>query len=128
MAPWTGCPRRCFYFAFRGDRMKIYSTLADTRLTVFLSGELDHHAAKGTMEKIDRLLDDYLPRDCVLNLAGLTFMDSSGIALILRIFKRQKETGGRAYVENPSRQAQRVIDASGIYRLVSIMTTSAKEV
>jgi len=108
--------------------MKIYSTYVNTKLTVYLSGELDHHAARGTMDKIDRLMDEYLPRDCVLNLAGLTFMDSSGIALILRVFKRLKETGGRASVENPSQQAQRVIDASGIYRLINIVTTAAKEV
>lgn len=111
----------------RGERMKLYSTYSRNKLTIFLSGELDHHVARDTMYRIDLLLDEHLPRDCALNLAGLTFMDSSGIALILRVVKRMKESGGRASVENPSQPAQRVIDASGIDRIVNVMSSATKE-
>lgn len=101
--------------------MKVYSAYREGRLTVFLQGELDHHGIKNSMEAIERLMDQYLPRDVALDLSGLNFMDSSGIALILKLHRRQHESGGRAWVENPGEQPMRVIDASGIERLVKII-------
>ena len=102
--------------------MNISTAFSSGRLTVFLSGELDHHEARCTLNTIDELLDEYLPRDCILDMAGLTFMDSSGIAVIIRTSRRMKALGGRVWIENPAKQALRVIDASGIDRLVPVAT------
>ena len=102
--------------------MNISTAFSSGRLTIFLSGELDHHEARCTLNTIDELLDEYLPRDCVLDRAGLTFMDSSGIAVIIRTSRRMKALGGRVWIENPAKQALRVIDASGIDRLVPVAT------
>ena len=98
--------------------MNISTAFAAGRLTIYLAGELDHHEARGAIRSIDELLDEYLPRDCVLDMSGLSFMDSSGIALIIRMSRRMKNLGGRAWIENPAKQPLRVIDASGIDRLV----------
>lgn len=100
--------------------MNITTAFEAGRLTVFLSGELDHHEARGIIRTIDELVDEYLPRDCALDLSGLTFMDSSGIAVIIRTSRRMKVLGGRAWIENPPKQVRRVIDASGIDRLVPV--------
>lgn len=100
--------------------MNISTAFSAGRLTIYLAGELDHHEARCTIRSIDELLDEYLPRDCVLDLSGLSFMDSSGIAVIIRISRRMKALGGRAWIENPAKQPQRVIDASGIDRLVPV--------
>ena len=100
--------------------MKIYSEYNDGRLTIFLRGELDHHEVKEAAGTIDGQLEKYLPQECVLDLSGLSFMDSSGIALILRLNKRMNESGGRAWVENPVGQPFRVLDTSGIDRMVKI--------
>ena len=102
--------------------MNISTAFSSGRLTIFLSGELDHHEAKCTINTIDELLDEYMPRDCVLDLSGLTFMDSSGIAVIIRTSRRMRALGGRVWIENPAKQAMRVIDASGIDRLVPVAT------
>ena len=100
--------------------MEIGTSFDAGRLTVYISGELDHHEARCAMRRIDELLDEYMPRDCALNLAGLRFMDSSGIALLVRVSRRMQILGGRAWIEDPARQPQRVIDAAGIDRLVPI--------
>ena len=100
--------------------LNVLSAYREGRLTVYLHGELDHHAVRDSMSAIDRLLDEYLPRDCVLDLSDLRFMDSSGIALILKLHRRMRERGGRAWVENAAQQPMRVIDASGIERLVRV--------
>lgn len=103
--------------------MKVYSAYQKGRLTVYLQGELDQHEAKQGMEAIDRLLDEHLPRDCVLDLGGLSFMDSSGIALILKLYRRMTVGGGRAWIENAGAQPLRVLDASGIERMINISLT-----
>jgi len=100
--------------------LKVFSAYREGLLTVFLQGELDHHGVKSSMAAIERLLDEYLPREVALNLSGLSFMDSSGIALILKLHRRLRESGGRSWVENPAEQPMRVLDASGIERLVPI--------
>ena len=102
--------------------MNISTAFAAGRLTIYLAGELGHHEARGAIRSIDELLDEYLPRDCVLDMSGLSFMDSSGIALIIRMSRRMKNLGGRAWIENPAKQPLRVIDASGIDRLVPVAT------
>lgn len=102
--------------------MNISTAFNSGRLTIFLAGELDHHESRGTIHAIDELLDEYMPRECVLDMSGLSFMDSSGIAVIIRVSRRMKTLGGRASIENPSRQSLRVIDASGIDRLVPVAT------
>lgn len=102
--------------------MNISTAFAAGRLTIYLAGELDRHEARGAIRSIDELLDEYLPRDCVLDMSGLSFMDSSGIALIIRMSRRMKNLGGRAWIENPAKQPLRVIDASGIDRLVPVAT------
>lgn len=103
--------------------MKIRADCKDGILRVRLLGELDHHAAAGTLREIDGLLDRFLPRDCALDLSGLAFMDSSGIALILRLHKRMEALGGRLLVMDPAEQPLRVLDASGIDRLVRVVCT-----
>ena len=100
--------------------MNICTEFSAGRLTIYFSGELDQHEARRMLRSLDELLDEYLPRDCVLDLSELSFMDSSGIAVILRVSRRMKDLGGRTWIENPSRQPQRVIDASGIDRLVPV--------
>lgn len=100
--------------------MKIRTAYAAGRLTVYLSGELDHHGARDAAETIGEALEEYLPRDCAIDMSGLSFMDSSGIALVLNVSRRICRTGGRAWVENPAAQPLRVLDASGIDRLVPV--------
>ena len=100
--------------------MKVYSAYQDGRLTIFLQGELDHHEIKSSISGIESLIEQYMPRMCILDLRSLSFMDSSGIALILRLSRQLSLQGGKAWVENATGQPLRVIDASGIERLVRI--------
>ena len=111
-------------FIYTGVKaMNISTSFQSGRLTVYLTGELDHHEARKTLRALDELLDEYLPRDCALDLSGLSFMDSSGVALIVRLQRRMHDLGGRVWVENPARQPRRVIDASGVDRLVPVAMT-----
>ena len=100
--------------------MKIAKQYDDGKLTIYLYGELDHHAARSTMKVITDLVDVDLPRQVVLDFGGLSFMDSSGIALILKVKRLVSVSGGEVWVEHPNRQVLRVLEASGIGRVVPI--------
>lgn len=91
------------------------------QLTIKLIGELDHHAARELMDSIDRLLEQYLPAKAFLDLEGLTFMDSSGIAVVLRARRRMEALSGSLTVVNIPRQASRVLAAAGLDRYVELV-------
>lgn len=100
--------------------MTITTQYTDGRLTVFLAGELDHHGAGEAVSAVFDAIDYRLPRDLVLDLSGLSFMDSSGISVIVRSYRKMLGSGGRMYIENPQTQPLRVLDASGVDRLIPI--------
>ena len=107
--------------------MNIGKDYADGRLTLYLEGELDHHSARPAMKAIEQAMEETLPRLCVLDMAGLSFMDSSGMALILKAHKLARAGGGEVRVEHPSRQVLRVMETSGIERIVPIAQEIGKE-
>ena len=72
------------------------------------------------LRQLELAVDAVLPRVLVLDLAGVTFMDSSGIALILRAQQRMRLLDGSVVVRSVPPQARRVLDAAGISRLVTI--------
>jgi len=107
--------------------MKIAKHYDDGTLTVYLYGELDHHTARSTIRAVVDLMERDLPRRTILDFGGLGFMDSSGIALILKVHRTAKLMQGTLWIENPNRQVLRVLEASGIQRLVPITQETGKE-
>ena len=100
--------------------MEINAKRADRHLLLELSGEIDHHGARDALRELELAVDAALPARLVLDLAGVTFMDSSGIALILRAQQRMQLLDGSVLVCNVPAQARRVLDAAGVGRLVTI--------
>ena len=64
--------------------MDIRARDTDRELLLEFSGEMDHHGARNALKEVEIAIDAALPRSLILDFAGVTFMDSSGIALILR--------------------------------------------
>ena len=100
--------------------MEINAKTADRNLLLELSGEIDHHGARNAIRELELAVDTALPKKLVLDMTGVTFMDSSGIALILRAQQRMQLLDGSLLVCNVPQQARRVLDAAGIGRMVTI--------
>lgn len=100
--------------------MELNAKSVDRKLLLELSGEVDHHGARDAIRQLELAVDAALPRQLVLDMAGVTFMDSSGIALILRAQQQMQLLDGSLLVCNVPSQARRVLDAAGIGRLVTI--------
>lgn len=89
-------------------------------LTVTLTGEIDHHGARAMMADLEETISTLLPRHLTLDLSGVTFMDSSGIALLLRTHRRLTQLGGTLRVIKIPTQPRKVLDAAGVGRLISL--------
>lgn len=100
--------------------MEIYARTSDRNLLLELNGELDHHGAKNALKEVEMEIDATLPKALVLDFSGVSFMDSSGIALVLRAQQRMRLLDGSILLRNVPEQAKRVFDAAGISRLVPI--------
>lgn len=98
--------------------MAVTCTEQGSTLTATLTGEVDHHAARALMTTLSTQVEAALPMKLVLDLGGVTFMDSSGIALVLRLYKRMGELGGTLTLRAVPTQSAKVLKAAGIDRLV----------
>jgi stage II sporulation protein AA (anti-sigma F factor antagonist) len=85
-----------------------------------LSGEIDHHNARELRAELDRFIVTAQPRELAIDFGGITFMDSSGIGLIMGRSKLMKECGGRLEVRNPQPYIRRVLKLAGLERIVRI--------
>ena len=86
----------------------------------YLIGEIDHHTAGEVREKIDDTLMFVKPKTLILDFKNVSFMDSSGIGLVMGRYKAVKAFGGRVEVKNTSSQLKKVMKLAGLDRLASI--------
>ncbi len=100
--------------------MKLTSYVQERRLTVALTGEIDHHTARELMQAISEKIDLYLPLRCVLDFRDVRFMDSSGIAVVLHTLRRMKLLQGRVILQNIPAQPYKVLRAAGIEKLTEV--------
>ena len=88
-------------------------------VTITLSGEIDHHGARAMMRELEDAISTLLPRRLTLDLSGVTFMDSSGIAVLLRAQRQMEQLGGSLRVTAIPTQPRRVLDAAGVGRIIT---------
>ncbi len=100
--------------------LDIQTKSLDRTLIVSFRGELDHHGAKETVTALERALDAALTMHLTLDFGGVTFMDSSGIAVVMRAHRRMTALGGALELINVPAQAKKVFDAAGISARVAI--------
>ena len=98
--------------------MKI--TFSDGILTAFVQGEIDHHSAVGIRTEIDRRIQKDKPDILRLDYSNVTFMDSSGIGLIMGRYKLMSAYSRQIEVVNVPLNMARVVRLSGIEKLVKI--------
>ena len=100
--------------------MHFTSFLENGQLTVALTGEIDHHCAKGYIQAIAAKIEAYTPQLCVLDFGEVSFVDSSGIAVVINALRFMTQIEGRLVLTGIGNQPMRVFCASGIDKLVEI--------
>ena len=92
-------------------------------LSVRIEGEVDHHSAVSLREEVDREILEVRPKRLELDLSGVSFMDSSGIGLIMGRYKKIRPMGGEIFVSNLNCRMQRIF---GLFGLNSITERNSK--
>ncbi|MBR2448372.1 MAG: anti-sigma factor antagonist [Clostridia bacterium] len=89
-------------------------------VTAYLSGELDHHTAKDMRESIDNAIELNMPSLLVLDFSGITFMDSSGIGLVMGRYRNLQKTGASLHISGASQSIYKVMKLAGIEKLAKL--------
>ena len=100
--------------------MHLTSYLQDGQLTIALTGEIDHHCAKNYIQAITAKIEAYSPKLCVLDFQDVTFMDSSGIAVVINALRNVTRIEGKLLLMGLNHQPLKVFRTSGIDKLVEI--------
>jgi len=95
-------------------------TLHGETLVVTLTGDLDHHTAADTAPQLDRLILHSGALHLILDLSDVTFMDSSGIGVILGRYRRLHRMGGRVTLRRPTPAVDRMLALSGIESIIPV--------
>lgn len=95
-------------------------------LTAYLQGEIDHHSAAELRNAIDTAINENAPETLVLDFKDISFMDSSGIGLVMGRYRILSGTGAQIHITNMSPQIYKVMKLAGMERLVFLDKTTVK--
>ena len=93
----------------------------EDKLLIFkITEELDHHTVEKIRRRADYEIEKHIPRKVILDFNKVSFMDSAGIGLILGRYKNISLLGGKLEVVNVSNQVIKILNMSGLSRLIEI--------
>ncbi len=95
---------------------------------VTVTGDVDVATCAALRDGLLQVVGDENFRGLVVNLAGVSFIDSTGIGVLVGVWRRTKATQGSLALASPSRQAQSVLDATGLTKVLSIYRTEEEAV
>ncbi|MBR2381654.1 MAG: STAS domain-containing protein [Clostridia bacterium] len=102
------------------EEKKFTYKIEDSVLEVKLRGEIDHHNAVNVRSDIDGLIFDLRPKKVVLDLSEISFMDSSGLGLIMGRYALIKDLGGTLSLRAPTVAVMKILSLAGMDRMVKI--------
>ena len=100
--------------------MSVKIQIEDKTVTAYLSEEIDHHIAVSLRSDIDYAVRDIGAKELILDFSGVTFMDSSGIGLVMGRYRLMSEMGGKVIIQDPPPAIKKVMKLSGVDRLAEI--------
>ncbi len=101
--------------------MIVSTKLNKNNLYIYLDGELDQSVAAPLRAQLDKYLDDVEVKNVILNLKKLSFMDSTGVGLILGRYKKLKSKNIPLFINEPSQQIDKVLKVSGLYTIIPLI-------
>lgn len=99
--------------------MEIKSKIVNRTLYILLSGELDEYTASYTRRVMDTLFDTEKGyQQVVIDMSELTFMDSTGVGVLIGRYKKLATKSLPIYISNPSNVAEKIFNMSGLYDIM----------
>ena len=98
------------------ERKKLYEVEGEC-LIINLPEELDHHTAKEIRNETDALFSSKKIRNVIFNYENTSFMDSSGIGLVMGRYREVRYLKGNIYLVGITDKMKRILEISGLYRI-----------
>jgi len=105
--------------------MQLLFEMTEDILIAALEGEVDHHTASLIREDIDKTIDVFHSKHLIFNLQKVTFMDSSGIGIIMGRYNKLEKLGGRIFVTGCNDYIDRILSMAGIFTIAGKADTAA---
>ena len=106
--------------------MGVKTEFQDDTLYCYLSGEIDHHQSFAIRLEIDDKIENSRPKETILDFTDVTFMDSSGIGLVMGRYKLLSAANCTLSVRNLSPHAYKVMRLAGLDALVTLQKRGEK--
>ena len=100
--------------------MSIQINVTGDVVTALLSGELDHHSAKEMREAIDSAVELNMPTLLILDFKDVSFMDSSGIGLVMGRYRNLVKSGAELHITGATPQIYKMLKLAGIEKLAKL--------
>jgi anti-sigma B factor antagonist len=94
--------------------------MPDVEFVVHPEGELDIANVPALREEWLSVIDDVQPDLLVIDLSAVTFLDSTALAAIVAVHKRQREHGGRLIVSNANPRVAKIFGLTGLRDLIDV--------
>lgn len=95
--------------------------IIDNYLCIKMPNEVDHHGAGGIREGADRLILDDKVKNIVFDFEDTTFMDSSGLGIIIGRYRKISCFGGKVYAINTNDRIKRILNTSGMSSIIELL-------
>lgn len=92
-----------------------------TDICVRLRGELDEYASRALRGDLDKLIETRSLRSMTLDMQGVTFIDSTGLGLVLGRYKKLRAKRAELLLRNVPPLVDKVFRASGVYTYIPII-------
>lgn len=92
----------------------------DDKLIVSMAGELDHHSAEEVRNRIDDRLDRENIVKLIMDFSDVTFMDSSGIGVVIGRYKKLNLKKGSICITKARDSVKRVFELSGMFKIIKL--------
>lgn len=98
--------------------MKLKFIKRNRTLVVQMTGEIDHHTCEVLRSEVDHALERMGGKNIVFKMGGVSFMDSSGIGVIIGRYKNIQSLGGRIAVAEANERLEQIFQLSGLKGLI----------
>ncbi|SDF25287.1 anti-sigma F factor antagonist [Sporolituus thermophilus] len=98
--------------------MVITTAVKQGFLIVRISGELDMHVADEFRRQVDNALDATGLKNILLSFENVTFIDSSGLGVILGRYKRISASGGKMLAACLQPQVAKIFELAGLLNII----------
>ena len=103
--------------------MEIIIDVIGETLIVELFGEIDHNQVAKGRERIDNALDNYNTKNLIFDFSKVSFMDSSGVGMILGRYRKMGEKSGNLAIVACAKPVRNILNMAGVFSIIDYFDT-----